>query len=368
MIASTRRQSHVNVDVIIAVSRKQSHRRFLFFHVSRSRSSALSSSSSLSSSVSSSFLSSSAFLREIDSKQIVETSTTFVMQQRIKDVHQANMKRELKQKLRRLEAQSTALNQLRNNSVTESTISQTSDTILSSDFCIQTMIFRYLFIDITQLTFIFKNEFWVVNIFKLINDHISNSLNKQDLRLSWFDELRAHDDDITQQNLKSMILFIRCLEVYNQCLIKMINDQLRHSLQASLAWYIDYLLKLHLHYIFESLRIFHFHFHEIHMIKEVNDLNEWYNAEDKLIDQALIKKTSAIVFQTKYQSQRVRKQFYDSRFEEESTLLSICNKFNVNSCIYSDCTYQHICSECDETHAAINCKTSNSNSQSIERK
>jgi len=145
------------------------------------------------------------------------------------------MKRELKQKLRRLKAQSAALNQLRNNSMIEIIISQTSGTILSSDLRIQTMIFRYLFIDITQLTLIFKNEFRAVNIFKLINDHISNSINKQDLRLSRIDELQAHDDDITQQNLKSMILFLRCLEVYNQCLIETINDQLRYSLQASLA-------------------------------------------------------------------------------------------------------------------------------------
>ena len=94
------------------------------------------------------------------------------------------MKRELKQKLQRLEAQSTALNQLRNNSVIKNTISQMSDTIFSSDFCIQTMIFCYFFIDIIQLTFIFKNEFQTVNIFKLINNHILNSINKQDLQLS----------------------------------------------------------------------------------------------------------------------------------------------------------------------------------------
>ena len=150
-----------------------------------------------------------------------------------------------------------------------------------------------------------------------------------------------------------MIFFLRCLEVYNQCLIKMINDQLRHSLQASLAWYVDYLQKLHLHYIFEFLQIFHFHFHEICMIKEVNDSNKWYNAEDELVNWALIKKTSAIASETKYQSQRVRKQ--------SSTKLSICNKFNDNSCIYFSCIYQHICSECDEIHAAINCKTLNSN-------
>ncbi len=223
------------------------------------------------------------------------------------------------------------------------------------------MISRYLFIDITQLILIFKNEFQAVNIFKLINDHILNSINKQDLQLSRINELQAHDDDVTQQNFKSMIFFLRCLEVYNQCFIETINDQLKHSLQASLAWYVDYLQKLHLHYIFKSLRIFHFHFHEIHMIKEVNDLNEWYNAEDELVDWALIKKTSAIAFQTKYQSQKIRKQ--------SSTKLSICNKFNDDSCIYSSCTYQHICSKCDEIHAAINCKTSNSNSQSIiERK
>ncbi len=154
-----------------------------------------------------------------------------------------------------------------------------------------------------------------------------------------------------------MILFLRCLKVYNQCFIKTINDQLKHSLQASLAWYINYLQKLHLHYIFESLRIFYFYFHEICMVKEVNDLNKWYNAEDKLVDRALIKKTSIIAFQTKYQSQKIRKQ--------SSTELSICNKFNDDSCIYFSCTYQHICNECDETHAAINCKTSNSNNQLI---
>ncbi len=291
------------------------------------------------------------------------------MWQRIKDVHQMNMKRELKQKLQWLEAQSTALNQSRNNSVIKSTISQTSDTIFSSDSCIQTIISRYLFIDIIQLTLIFKNEFWAVNIFKLINNHISNSINKQDLQLSWIDKLQAHDDDVTQQNFKSMIFFLCCLEVYNQCLIKTINDQLRHSLQASLAWYINYLQKFYLHYIFKSLWIFHFHFHEIRMIKEVNDSNEWYNAEDELVDQALIKKTSAIAFQTRYQSQRVRKQFYNLRLKETSTESSVCNKFNDDSCIYFSCIYQYICSECDETYAAINCKTSNSNSQSIiERK
>jgi len=134
-----------------------------------------------------------------------------------------------------VKAQSAALNQLRNNLVIESIISETSDTISSSDLCIQTMMSRYLFIDITQLTLIFKNEFQAVNIFKLINDHILNSVNKQDLRLTCFDKLQAYDDDINQQNLKSMILFLHCLKVYNQCFIETINDQLRHSLQASLA-------------------------------------------------------------------------------------------------------------------------------------
>ncbi len=68
------------------------------------------------------------------------------------------------------------------------------------------MISRYFFIDITQLILIFKNEFQAVNIFKLINDHILNSINKQDLQLSWIDEFWTHDDDVTQQNFKNMIV------------------------------------------------------------------------------------------------------------------------------------------------------------------
>jgi len=185
MAASTRRQGRVNADAAAAASRRRSRRRrSLSPHVSRSRSPASPSSSPSGSSAPSNPLLSSVSLKRIDSKQTVETSTTLVMRQRIKDVHQTNMKRELKQKLRRLKAQSTALNQSRNNSVIENTISQTSDTIFSSDSCIQTMISRYFFIDITQLILIFKNEFQAVNIFKLINDHILNSINKQDLQLS----------------------------------------------------------------------------------------------------------------------------------------------------------------------------------------
>ncbi len=56
-----------------------------------------------------------------------------------------------------------------------------SNTIFLSDLYIQIMIFYYFFIDITQLILIFKNEFQAVNIFKLINDHILNLINKQDL-------------------------------------------------------------------------------------------------------------------------------------------------------------------------------------------
>jgi len=69
------------------------------------------------------------------------------------------MKHELKQKLQRLEAQSTALDQLKNNSQIKDIINQMLNTIFSSNSCIQTMIFYYFFIDIIQLILIFKNEF-----------------------------------------------------------------------------------------------------------------------------------------------------------------------------------------------------------------
>jgi hypothetical protein len=129
------------------------------------------------------------FSKRIDSKQIDETLIVLVPQQRIKVIHQSNIERELKLKLQRVKTQSAALKQSRNNSVSENIFSQTLNTIFSSDLCIQTMIACYFFIDITQLTLIFKNEFQAVNIFKLINDHILNSVNKQDLRLTRFDEL-----------------------------------------------------------------------------------------------------------------------------------------------------------------------------------
>jgi len=363
MAASTRRQGRVNADAAAAASRRRSRRRSPSPHVSRSRSPAPPPPPPPGPPPPSG-----APLGGAGPEQTVETPATLAMRQRIKDVRQANMERELEQELRRLEAQSTALDQSGNNPVVGGTTSQTSGTIPPSDPRIQTMVSRYPFIDTTQLALIFKNEFRAVNIFKLVNDHIPNSLNKQGLRLSRSGELRAHDDDATQQDLKGMVPFIRCLGVYNQCLIEAANDQLRHPLQASLAWYVDYLLELHLHYTFESLRTFHFHFHEIRMIKGVNDPDGWYNAGGELAGRALVKKTPAIASQTGYQSQGARKQSYGPRPEGGSTLPPVCNKFNAGSCTYSGCTYQHICSGCGGTHAAINCKTSNPNSQPVGRK
>ena len=57
-----------------------------------------------------------------------------------------------------------------------------------------------------------------------------------------------------------------------------------------------------------------------------NQKKKKYNAEDELVNWALIKNTSAIASQMKYQSQKVRKQFYDLRLEKASTEFSVCNK------------------------------------------
>ncbi len=174
--------------------------------------------------------------RGADPEQAEETPAALILRQRIKAARQANIERELKLELQRIEAQSATLAALGSDPASGGIVSQTSDIILAgSDPRIHAMIARYPFIDIIQLVNIFKNEFRAVNIFKLINDHISNSVSKQGLRITRLGELRAHDDDATQQNLKGMVPFLRCLKVYNQCLIEAINEQLKISLQASLA-------------------------------------------------------------------------------------------------------------------------------------
>ena len=283
-----------------------------------------------------------------DPEQADETPAALALRQRIKAARQANIERELELELQRIEAQGAALGQALG-----------SDLAPPGDPRIQAMVARYPFIDTTQLANIFKYEFRAVNIFKLVNDHIPNPASKQSLRLTRSGELRAHDDDATQQDLKGMVPFLRCLGVYNQCLIEAANEQLKIPLQASLAWYVDYLQELHLHYTFESVRTFHFHFHQIRIIKGVNDPDGWYNARGELAARALVKKTPVTTFQTGNQGQRTRKQAYGPRPDGGRTWPPVCNRFNGGNCTYPSCTYQHICSGCGGTHAAINCKTSN---------
>lgn len=171
---------------------------------------------------------------------------------------QANMERELELELQRVEAQGAALEGEASPAHAPAAprlggeAAVTGSTPLTNDPRIQAMVARYPFINTAQITLIFKNDFRAVNIFKLVNDHIPNPTNKG-LRLTRAGELRAHEEDAMQQDLKSMVPFLRCIGIYIQCLIEAVNDHLKIPLQASLAWYVDYLEELHLYYTFESI-------------------------------------------------------------------------------------------------------------------
>ena len=134
---------------------------------------------------------------------------------------------------------------------------------------------RYPMISPAQFEKILKNQFRPYNIVKLIREHLP--LSKED-----------DNDDAAPADTKSMTHLIRCLLVYCQVLIELTLDSIKLPLQAALATYQDHLLDYSQYYIFESVRSYHFQFHERRIATMIDDPRAWATPDSDLHTRTLV--------------------------------------------------------------------------------
>ena len=104
---------------------------------------------------------------------------------------------------------------------------------------------------------ILDNKFRPYNIVRLVRDHLPASDEK--------------DEDCNIIDTKSMLHLIRTFLIYCQIIIELSRAEVRLPLQAALATYQDRLCEYSMHFTFESIRFYHFQFHERRIAEGIDD-------------------------------------------------------------------------------------------------
>ena len=103
-------------------------------------------------------------------------------------------------------------------------------------------------------------------------------------------ELATHEDDSTAGEAKSITQLLRCFLLYGQIIIHFAALSVQLELSAALAAYVDRLLGHSMFYTWETLRLFHFHFHRARIAMGVYDPLGWKTPNTDLETNCLMKK------------------------------------------------------------------------------
>ena len=108
---------------------------------------------------------------------------------------------------------------------------------------------------------ILHNRFKPENILKLSTIFTTIKPRVKYIKVGDIIELATHEDDSTASKAKSITQLLRCFLLYGQIIIHFAPFSVQLELSAALAAHVDRLLGHSMFYTWETLRLFHFHFH-----------------------------------------------------------------------------------------------------------
>ena len=189
---------------------------------------------------------------------------------------------------------------------------------------------------------------------RLVRDHLPASDEK--------------DEDCNIIDTKSMLHLIRTFLIYCQIIIELSRAEVRLPLQAALATYQDRLCEYSMHFTFESIRSYHFQFHERRIAEGIDDLTGWRIPDSELHTIELIRKS----VHSGWGAGSAKKPSQWSGGSKEGNEdvkpnIPICFKYNRGTCESHSCRYKHVCLECGGPHGQPQCaKRSNPNGQPLD--
>ena len=141
---------------------------------------------------------------------------------------------------------------------------------------------------------ILHNRFKPENILKLSTSFTTIKPRVKYIKVGDSIELATHEDDSTAGEAKSITQLLRCFLLYEQIIIHFAPPTVQLELSTALAAYVDLLLGHSTVYTWETLGLFHFHFHRARIAMGVYDPLGWKTPNTDLETNCLMKKPGGL--------------------------------------------------------------------------
>ena len=232
---------------------------------------------------------------------------------------------------------------------------------------------------------ILHNRFKPENILKLSTSFTTIKARVKYIKVGDSIELATHEDDSTAGEAKSITQLLRCFLLYGQIIIHFAPLTVQLELSIALAAYVDRLLGHSMVYTWETLRLFHFHFHRARIAMGVYDPLGWKTPNTDLETNCLMKKPMSYgnfaaptsyfgnstaggnpyssnhsynptSFQIGHTSRTgTGPQGFHTSLKQNDVAQPICRNFNNGKDCPPTCRYRHVCAHCAGPHPAKDC-------------
>ena len=137
---------------------------------------------------------------------------------------------------------------------------------------------EYRSVDIQYIRDIKRNKFKPENIMKLSTSVRRTKEAAKSLMIGTSGlEIEAKEEDCTTADAKGIIPLLRAFHVYTQILIFLAVPGNKLQLQLALSKYAKHLMMLWEMYTWDSVRAYHFDFHQARILEGIDDSEAWLN-------------------------------------------------------------------------------------------
>ena len=142
---------------------------------------------------------------------------------------------------------------------------------------------EYRSVDIQYIWDIKKNKFKPENIMKLSTSVRRTREAAKSLKIGFNGlEIEAKEEDCTISDAKGIIPLLRAFHVYTQILVFLATPGIKLQLQLALGKYAEHLMMLWEMYTWDSVRAYHFDFHQARILEGIDDSLAWKTPDHEL--------------------------------------------------------------------------------------
>ena len=223
---------------------------------------------------------------------------------------------------------------------------------------------RYPAIDETHFKAIKENKFRPINVVKLSTDVVLDRSKVKILTVGSDVALEAREEDAIANELKSVSHLIRCFILYMNILLHFTHNALEKPLRIGMLAYAEQLWSFSSSYTFESIRNYHFLFHQLRTKRGLDDGALWAEGDRDLERKLRLKPTQP---DSNPAFKRSNTGASTGQFRAPTSTANtghdpnqqICNRFNNGLDCWGHCKYRHVCIVCYGLHRGKDCRSSN---------